>query len=261
MIAALLIALSAFAASFVSFYSGFGLGTVLTAVFCLFYPAEIAITISAIVHFLNNLYKFYLMKSHLRLAPVFPFLVAAIPAAMFGAWLLQYWAWMDTHVTYDVFSYHFSPKGTSFALGIVLIVFAFTEGILKVRYLRQSGVPVLFAGGLISGFVGGLSGNQGALRSFFLIHVIPDKKAFVATGVAIALFLDVSRIPFYRHHLPMPYSGQTFYEHLLLAVAFALLGAWLGKKSLMKSGVNHIRTIFQFALFFLGIALVTGMVS
>jgi hypothetical protein len=258
---ALLIALSAFAASFVSFYSGFGLGTALTAVFCLFYPAEIAITISAIVHLLNNLYKFYLMRSHLQLAPAVPFLIAAVPSAMLGAWLLQYWAWMDKHVTYDLFSFHFSPKGTSFSLGIVLILFAFTEGILKVRYLRQSGTPVLFAGGLISGFVGGLTGNQGALRSFFLIHVIPDKKTFVATGVAIALFLDISRIPFYRKNLPMPESGQIFYSHLLLAVMFALAGAWLGKKSLIKSGVNYIQTIFQFALFILGMALVTGIVS
>ncbi|MFN4852892.1 MAG: TSUP family transporter [Bacteroidota bacterium] len=261
MIYALLIALSAFAASFVSFYSGFGLGTVLTAVFCFFYPAETAITISAIVHLLNNLYKFYLMRSHLQLAPAIPFLFAAIPSAMLGAWFLQHWAWMDTYVNYDVFSFHVSSKGTSFALGIVLIIFAFTEGILKVRYLRQSGTPVLFAGGLISGFVGGLTGNQGALRSFFLIHAIPDKKTFVATGVAIALFLDISRIPFYRKNLPTPESDHAFYSHLLLAVLFALAGAWLGKKSLIKSGVNHIQTIFQFALFLLGLALVTGMVS
>lgn len=37
-------------------------------------------------------------------------------------------------------------------------------------------------GGLLSGFFGGLSGNQGALRSAFLLKAGLSKEAFIATG-------------------------------------------------------------------------------
>ena len=42
-------------------------------------------------------------------------------------------------------------------------------------------------GGLLSGFFGGLSGHQGALRSIFLLRAGLTKDAFIATGIAVAL--------------------------------------------------------------------------
>ncbi len=40
------------------FFSGFGVGTILTPVFIIFFPIDIAIAMTAIVHFLNNVFKF-----------------------------------------------------------------------------------------------------------------------------------------------------------------------------------------------------------
>jgi uncharacterized protein len=54
-----------------------------------------------------------------------------------------------------------------------------------------------YVGGLIIGFFGGLSGNQGALRSAFLIRYKLSKEVFIATGVLIACFIDVTRLSVY----------------------------------------------------------------
>jgi hypothetical protein len=57
----LLICLFAAFASFLTFYSGFGLGTILLPVFALFFPVELAVGLTGIVHLLNNLFKLLLV--------------------------------------------------------------------------------------------------------------------------------------------------------------------------------------------------------
>ena len=52
-----LICIAAFLASTLTFFSGFGLGTLLTPVFALFFPIQTAIAATAIVHLASNLFK------------------------------------------------------------------------------------------------------------------------------------------------------------------------------------------------------------
>lgn len=52
-----LIAATAFVASGLTLFSGFGLGTVLLPAFALFLPVPAAIAATAVVHLLNNLFK------------------------------------------------------------------------------------------------------------------------------------------------------------------------------------------------------------
>ena len=52
-----LIILAALLASVLTLISGFGLGTLLLPVFALFFPLEIAVALTAVVHLLNNLFK------------------------------------------------------------------------------------------------------------------------------------------------------------------------------------------------------------
>ena len=53
----ILICAVALAASCLTFFSGFGLGTILMPVFAIFFPLEIAIALTAVVHFLNNIFR------------------------------------------------------------------------------------------------------------------------------------------------------------------------------------------------------------
>ncbi|OFZ11088.1 MAG: hypothetical protein A2Z20_04150 [Bdellovibrionales bacterium RBG_16_40_8] len=55
------IALVAFAASLLTFFSGFGLGTILLPVFAIWFPIDVSVALTAVVHFLNNIFKLMLV--------------------------------------------------------------------------------------------------------------------------------------------------------------------------------------------------------
>ncbi len=69
----LFIPLVAALASLLTFFSGFGLGTLLTPIFAIFFPVELAIGLTAIVHFLNGLFKLSLVGRYADKAILFKF--------------------------------------------------------------------------------------------------------------------------------------------------------------------------------------------
>jgi uncharacterized membrane protein YfcA len=76
-----LITLVALAASLLTFFSGFGLGTILTPFMAIFFPVETAIALTGIVHLLNNLFKFVLVRRHVDWPVVLRFGITAIMPA------------------------------------------------------------------------------------------------------------------------------------------------------------------------------------
>ena len=76
---------------------------------------------------------------------------------------------------------------------IILPILSVTERWTKLR-LPEAEDRV---GGFGSGFLGGLTGHQGALRALFLRKRLPDKVAYAATASILALMVDLSRIPVY----------------------------------------------------------------
>lgn len=84
----LIICIVSLAASGLTFFSGFGLGTLLLPAFALFVPVEQAIALTAIVHFLNSLYKVLLVGRLVDRRVLLCFGLPAIAAAVFGAWVL-----------------------------------------------------------------------------------------------------------------------------------------------------------------------------
>jgi uncharacterized protein len=84
----IIIALAAFAISILTFFSGFGLGTILTPVFAIFFPIDLAIALTGVVHFCNNLFKIVLVGRKTDKAVLIRFGIPAILASFAGAWLL-----------------------------------------------------------------------------------------------------------------------------------------------------------------------------
>ena len=58
------VCIAALIASGLTFFSGFGLGTLLLPTFALFFPLPSAIAMTAVVHLLNNLFKLLLIGQH-----------------------------------------------------------------------------------------------------------------------------------------------------------------------------------------------------
>ena len=94
-------------------------------------------------------------------------------------------------------------------------------------------------GGFGSGFFGGLTGHQGALRAMFLQKRLPDKTQYAATAAVLALVVDLTRIPVY-----VALEGWQVLEAGWLIVGLvlaAILGVQLGKRWLKKWKSNRIR--------------------
>lgn len=56
----IIISLVAFFVAILTFFSGFGLGTILTPIFMIFFPVDLAIGLTGIVHFFNNFLTIFL---------------------------------------------------------------------------------------------------------------------------------------------------------------------------------------------------------
>jgi uncharacterized membrane protein YfcA len=69
-------------------FSGFGLGTLLMPAFALFFPVEVAVAATAVVHLANNLFKVGLIGKWADWSVAARFAVPAAIAAVFGALLL-----------------------------------------------------------------------------------------------------------------------------------------------------------------------------
>ena len=58
---------AAFLSASLTLMTGFGLGTILTPVFLIFYDVKIAILIVAVVHLANNLLKIFLFSKNISM--------------------------------------------------------------------------------------------------------------------------------------------------------------------------------------------------
>jgi uncharacterized membrane protein YfcA len=83
-----LIIVAAFVTSLLTFFSGFGLGTLLMPVFALFFPVDLAIALTGVVHFFNNVFKAALVGRYANRRVLLRFGLPAVIASFAGAWLL-----------------------------------------------------------------------------------------------------------------------------------------------------------------------------
>src|SRR5687767_6758155 len=192
----IIISLAAFLIAILTFFSGFGLGTILTPIFMIFFPVDLAIALTGIVHFFNNIFKFFLVGKKADKQVLLHFGIPAVIAAIAGSWLL-----LNITDLGPLFSYRINGKTievfpVKFIISILLIFFAILDLIPFLNKLKF-GKKQMLVGGALSGFFGGLSGNQGALRSAFLIKAGLSKDVFIATTVVISCFVDFTRLTVY----------------------------------------------------------------
>jgi uncharacterized membrane protein YfcA len=249
----MLIVLVALVASLLTLFSGFGLGTLLLPAFILFFPAELAVGLTAVVHLLNNLFKFGLLWRAADRAVVLRFGLAGMAGAWLGASLLMR---LDD-LPYLYPGVRVPVSATHAVLGLLMAAFALVELLPGAR--RWALTPRwLVPGGALSGFFGGLSGHQGALRSIFLLRTGLGKEAFIATGTTIAVLVDLTRIPVYWSRmpdgLPMEHGGL-----LLATVASAFLGSWWGRRLIPKVTFRAVQLLVGVLLLAIALALLAGV--
>jgi uncharacterized protein len=261
------LSIAAFLAAFASFFSGFGLGTVLLPIFLLFYSPPFAILATALVHFSNNLLKINLLKSHINWPFALSFGVWSMVGAWVGAWFLNWLSKFQSPILFLNYETNF----LKIVIGLVLIGFAILEWRGK-----NIGFPTtkgwFRSGAILSGFFGGFSGHQGAIRTLFLLRAHLTKENLIATGVFVALLVDISRLLVYLRDMIgkegsifSDFGAQSltrfpFWVVISVAIFSALLGSIIGNRYFKKTTIPQIQKIAALGIFLIGIFLVLGKI-
>lgn len=258
----LIVCLAALLASGLTLFSGFGLGTILTPVFALFFPVQAAVAMTALVHLANNLFKIGLVGRDADWRTVLRFGLPAALAALAGAGLLSVFAGLPAIVAYEFAGHAYEVTPVKAAIGTLIVGFALLE--LSPRFAALAFSPRwLSLGGVLSGFFGGLSGNQGALRSAFLIKAGLSKEAYVGTGAACTVLVDVVRLTVYGaafHATGWSLPGGEGGRLVAAATLAAFLGALLGKRLLAKVTVRTVKLVVAAMMVLIGGGLIAGLI-
>ncbi|MDA8615573.1 sulfite exporter TauE/SafE family protein [Candidatus Poseidoniales archaeon] len=202
--------------------AGFGLATMITPIVFLWLEPHEAVAVVGIVHGSHNAWKLKVLRSSVDYSAVRRYGWAMVVGALIGAAL-------NTAVEADPLL---------LIVGVALVVLpllSISERWTNVR-LPEAEDRI---GGFGSGFFGGLTGHQGALRAMFLQKRLPNKTEYAATAAVLALVVDVTRVPVY-----VALEGWHILDAGWLIVGLvlaAVLGVQLGKRWLKKWKSDTIR--------------------
>ena len=247
--------------SALTLFSGFGLGTILMPAFALFFPVPIAIAATALVHLSNNIFKVFLVGRLADWGVVVRFALPAAAAAILGAALLSLFADLPPLHRYDLGARLHQVTVVKLVIGLLIVVFALLELLPAVQRLAFPR-KYLPWGGLLSGFFGGLSGNQGALRSAFLIKTGLEKEAFIGTGTVSSVIVDFARLVVYGlSFYGAQFAGIPEVRGLVLAaILAAFVGAFIGARLVKKITFRALQIMVAVMLVLVGSAMATGLI-
>lgn len=227
-------------------------------VMAVFFPVDIAIALTGVVHFSNNLFKIFLVGKKADKNVLIRFGIPAIVAAFLGAWLLIRLNELPPLYEYSVGSRLFLITPVKAVIAVILIIFAMLEIIPAFRKLEFNRNKLPW-GGLLSGFFGGLSGMQGAIRSAFLVRTGLSKEAYIATAVILSCFIDITRLSVYATR----FNNANLLDNLPLVISAtiaAIAGAFIGNKLLKKITLGFIQKLVAVMLVILSLALGLGLI-
>ncbi len=227
------------ATSVVTLFTGFGVGTVLAPVMAMYFDVKVAVFLAAVVHFFNNASRLYLYREYVDRGVIRRFGVISIVGAFLGSYA-------------QIFIDSARLKA---GFGLFLVAYGLSQflpagaGLRIPRWLD----PV---GGFLSGLLGGLIGNQGAIRSLYLLNYRLDKKEFVASAALIAVVIDCTRIPVYVYtmHGHLAANGLL----LLTVVASSVAGTALASRVLPQVSAELFKRIILVAVVLLGALMLAG---
>jgi uncharacterized membrane protein YfcA len=160
--------------------AGFGVGSVLTPLLGTAIGLKLAIAAASIPHVIGTAVRLWIMRADIDRRVLVTFGAASAAGGLIGAALQSVLA---SPVLVGVFA--------------TLLIFAGLGGITGWSQRLRFGRRGAWIGGALSGFLGGLVGNQGGIRSAAMLGFDVPKEAFVATATAVALVVDGVRVPVY----------------------------------------------------------------
>jgi len=222
--------------------AGFGIGSLLTPLVGIETGVKLAVAIVALPHALGTVMRFWLVRHHVNKTVLLGFGIMSAVGGLGGALLHTY----------------FNSPVLSYLLGALLILAGFL-GVTGLTNRMRLGRRAAWTAGMLSGAFGGLVGNQGGIRSSAMLALDIPKTEFVATATAIALLVDLARVPVY---LATEWS-QIWDRWMLVAVAAVAvaLGTLAGERMLRKIPETTFRRIVSAIILTVGVLVVAATLT
>ena len=217
--------------------SGFGIGSLLTPFLAARYGTKLAVAIVSVPHLVATIVRFSGLRRHLDKKIFLNFGILSAAGGLAGALLNAY---ANSPVLTLVFG--------------CLLLFAGISGLTGFVDRMRFGRRTAWAAGALSGFFGGLVGNQGGIRSAALLGFDIRKEALVATATAIALIVDGARMPVY--FATETYAIVGAWPFLIVTVAGVLIGTLWGIRVLRRMSERLFRKLLFSLITLLGIYMV-----
>lgn len=228
--------LSAFVSEIIGTIAGFGSSTVFLPLALFFFDFKTALVLVALLHIFGNLGRVSFFKSGLDKHTVLMFGVPSVLLSLVGALMVPY-------IPQDLLKN---------ILGIFLIAYAVLSLWKEDLRVKESFFNSVL-GGSLSGFLAGLIGTGGALRGAFLTAFGLPKEKYIATAAAIALAVDLTRIPVY---FAQSFLSSQYYFYIPFLFLIALLGSFIGKQIVSQVPQKTFRKIVLVTILLIGIKFV-----
>ncbi|HEY5600494.1 MAG TPA: sulfite exporter TauE/SafE family protein [Patescibacteria group bacterium] len=223
---------SAFVSEILGTIAGFGSSTIFLPLALLFFDFKTALVLVAFLHIFGNIGRISFFKKGLDKTLLIKFGIPSIIFTLIGALLVSY-------IPQNIL------KGV---LGFFLITYA-GYSLFKENFRIYASTATAIVGGGLSGFFAGLIGTGGALRGAFLTGFALPKDKYIATAAAIALAVDLTRIPVYLNE---GFLQKQYYWNLPVLFILALAGSFIGKQIVKRFPYAVFRKIVLIAILLVG---------
>lgn len=225
-----------FLAGLTASIAGFGIGSFLIPLISIQTGTKIAIVLASLPHFLGTGIRFALFRAKVNRKILLRFGLLSAAGGLTGAFIHTFF---ESNVLQLIFA--------------VMLILAGTFGILRAFEQLRFGRVGAGLSGLVSGFFGGLVGEQGGIRSVALLNFGIQKEAFIATATATALLVDLVRMPIY--FLSQGAVAAEFISILALSSFAVIAGTFTGAFLLKRIPENFFKQLVSFLVLLLGIFL------
>ena len=229
----LILFLVAVAAGAIATVTGFGIGSVLTPLLAVRVGTQLAVAAVSIPHFFATALRFWRLRAHVDRRVLISF---GIPSALGG-------------LTGALLHSVAANRILSIVFGAILVFVGLSELTGLSRRMRFGRITAWIAGAL-SGFLGGLVGNQGGIRSAALLGFDIPKTAFVGTATAVGVVVDLVRMPAY--FITQGGDIARIWSLVAVATAGAVIGTVVGERLLRRIPEPIFRRVVAILLLILG---------
>ncbi len=213
---------------------GFGIGSLLTPLLALRYDMPLAVALVSVPHAVATALRCWRLRRDISWPVLLRFGLLSAVGGLSGGLLFT----------------RLGGPALASALGGLLVLTSIAGFTGLARRWHPRGATVWLAGGL-SGFFGGLAGNQGGLRAAALSAFNLSPTAFVATSTATGLLVDAARMPFYVWSRGDAMAGES--TVLLLMTGGVVVGTLFGELVLRRIPPTLFRHVIHATVGALGV--------